>query len=166
VGGSTGLLNRGLARVGLTHQPLDFLLYSRIAVTAALVHIFLPYVVLVLYAGFGPVGVDLLESAQDLGAGAVNRWRRVVLPLVAAPAASAFLFVFILSAADYVTPQFLGGTDGIMLGVQIQAAFIATGDWPLGAATSFLMLAAFLACYGLVALGLRLLRLNRLVFIN
>jgi ABC-type spermidine/putrescine transport system permease subunit I len=40
------------------------------------------------------------------------------------------------------------------------------GDWPLGAALSLLMLAAFVLCYGLTALGLRLLRLDRIRFVN
>ena len=90
----------------------------------------------------------------------------MILPLVAAPAATAFLFVFVLSAADYVTPQFLGGTNGAMLGVRVQAAMTGVGDWPLGAALSLLMLAAFVLCYGLTALGLRLLRLDRIRFVN
>ena len=51
--GENGLLNSGLERIGVIDQPLGFLLYSRFAVTVALVHIFLPYVVLVLFAGFG-----------------------------------------------------------------------------------------------------------------
>jgi spermidine/putrescine transport system permease protein len=162
--GENGLLNSGLERLGLIDEPLGFILYNRFSVTVALVHIYLPYVVLVLFAGFGPIAPALLESAQDLGANAITRWRRVVLPLIAAPAATAFLFVFILSAADYVTPQFLGGTNGAMLGVRIQANFTSVGNWPLGAATSFLMLAAFVVCYGLTALGLRLLRLDRIRF--
>jgi spermidine/putrescine transport system permease protein len=162
--GENGLLNSGLERLGLIDEPLGFILYNRFSVTVALVHIYLPYVVLVLFAGFGPIAPALLESAQDLGADAITRWRRVVLPLIAAPAATAFLFVFILSAADYVTPQFLGGTNGAMLGVRIQANFTSVGNWPLGAATSFLMLAAFVVCYGLTALGLRLLRLDRIRF--
>jgi spermidine/putrescine transport system permease protein len=160
--GGHGLLNDGLVRLGVIDQPLGFLLYNRFAITVALVHIFLPYVVLVLYAGFAPLAPALLESAQDLGASALTRWRRVILPLVAAPAASAFLFVFILSASDYVTPQFLGATRDQLLGVQIQANFKGVGNWPLGAAQSLLMLASFAACYGLIALGLRLLRLDRI----
>jgi spermidine/putrescine transport system permease protein len=72
--------------------------------------------------------------------------------------------VFVLSASDYVTPQFLGGKDGALLGVRIQAALTGIGDWPLGAALSFLMLAAFLFCYGITALGLRLIRLDRIRF--
>ncbi len=164
--GGNGLLNSGLRRLGVIDEPLGFLLYNKFAVTVALVHIFLPYVVLVLYAGFRPVSPALVEAAQDLGANAFTRWRRVILPLVAAPAVTAFMLVFVLSAADYVTPQFVGGTDGALLGVRIQAALTGVGNWPLGAALSFLMLAAFLLCYLLTALALRLLRLDRIRFVS
>ena len=93
--------------------------------------------------GSGRWAPAFLELAQDLGANAWQRWRRVILPVMAAPAATSFLFVFILSAADYVMPQLIGGTSGQMLGVQIQANFKAVGDWPQGAAISILMLLAF-----------------------
>jgi spermidine/putrescine transport system permease protein len=162
--GRNGAINRGLEGIGVIDEPLDFLLYNRFAVTVALVHIFLPYVVLVLYAGLAPLQPSYLETAQDLGAGRLQRWRKVVLPLVAAPAVSAFLFVFVLSAADYVTPQLLGGTSGIMLGVQVQVAFIGTGDFAYGAAMAFAMLAGFLVLYALLALALRLTRLDRVRF--
>ena len=56
----------------------------------------------------------------------------MILPLVAAPALSAFLFVFVLSASDYVTPQFLGGSSGVMLGVQVQANFTTDRQLPAG----------------------------------
>ena len=164
--GENGLLNSGLERLGLIDSPLGFLLYNRFSVTVALVHIFLPYVVLVLYAGFRPVSPALVEAAQDLGANAPTRWRRVILPLVAAPAATSFVLVFVLSASDYFTPQFLGGTDGALLGVRIQAALTGLGNWPLGAALSFLMLAAFLLCYGLTLLALRVARLHRIRFVS
>lgn len=164
--GENGLLNSGLERLGILDEPLGFLLYNRFSVTVALVHIFLPYVVLVLYAGFRPISPALVEAAQDLGANAFTRWRRVILPLIAAPAATSFVLVFVLSAADYVTPQFLGGTDGALLGVRIQAALTGSGNWPLGAALSFLMLAAFLGCYALTLLVLRSLRLDRIRFVT
>ena len=162
----SGLLNSGLLRLGVIDEPLGFLLYNKFSVTVALVHIFLPYVVLVLYAGFAPLAPALLESAQDLGANALVRWRRVVLPLVAAPAVSAFLFVFVLSAGDYVTPQLIGGTNGVLLGVQVQSEFKTVGNFPLGAATSLLMLAAFVLCYLLTTLALRLTRLDRIRWSN
>lgn len=145
--GSQGVVNGTLQRVGVIEEPLTFLLYSRLAVILALVHIFLPYVVLVLYAAMSPLGQGVLEAGQDLGANSVLLWRRVILPIMAAPSFSAFAFVFILSSADYVTPQFLGGTDGLTLGVQVQSNFITVGNWPLAAATSFLMLAFFLVLH-------------------
>ena len=164
--GRRGVLNTGLESLGLIHDPLTFLLYSRFAVTLALVHIFLPYTVLVIYAAFGPIGSGLLEAAQDLGAGAVRRWTKVILPLVAAPSASAFVFVFVLSASDYVTPQFLGGAGGIMIGVRVKDDFTATGDWPAGAAVALSMLAAFVLLYAVVALALHLLGVRRLRFVH
>lgn len=157
--GSRGVVNSGLQRVGIIDEPLGFLLYSRFAVTLALVHIFLPYVVLVLYAAMAPLGRGLLEAGQDLGAGSTLLWRRVILPIMAAPAFSAFVFVFILASADYVTPQFLGGTSGVTLGVQIQSNFITVGNWPIAAATSILMLLSFLLLY---VVGAGLLRWRRL----
>jgi spermidine/putrescine transport system permease protein len=164
--GSNGLVNSGLRELGLIDDPLTLLLYNRFAVTVALVHIYLPYVVLVVYAGLGPLSPAYLETAQDLGAGRWQRWRRVVLPVAAAPVASAFLFVFVLSAADYVTPQFLGGTTGSLLGVIVQQNMTAQGDYALGAAIAFSMLAAFLVLYGVVALALRLKRLDRVRFVT
>ena len=164
--GENGLLNSGLRELGLIDGSLGFLLFNRFAVTVALVHIFLPYVVLVLYAGFRPISPALLESAQDLGGGVVTRWRKVVLPLIAAPAVTSFLFVFVLSASDYVTPQFLGGTSGAMLGRRIQEALTGLGNFPLGAAMSFLMLAAFVLCFLLASAGLRILKLDRIRFVE
>jgi spermidine/putrescine transport system permease protein len=159
--GGSGLLNRGLEGLGLIDEPLGFLIYSRFAVVVALVHILLPYVVLVLYAGFTPISPLLVEAAEDLGASRLQRWRRLFLPLLAAPAASASILVFVLAASDYVTPQFLGGTNGLMLGVEVQANFVTVGNWALGAATAFLMLACFALCYGIAALALRRARLDR-----
>jgi spermidine/putrescine transport system permease protein len=162
--GEHGVVNSALESLGLIDHPLGFLIFNRFAVTVALVHIFLPYAVLVLFAGFQPIRPGLLEAAQDLGAGAWLRWRKVILPLVAAPALSAFLFVFVLSASDYVTPQFVGGSSGVMLGVQVQANFTTVGNYPLGAATSLLMLAAFVALYFVVRVCLRLARLDRVPY--
>jgi spermidine/putrescine transport system permease protein len=160
--GRSGLINSGLIEAGLIGEPLEFLLYNWFSVVVALVHIFLPYVVLVLFAAFRPLAPDYLETAQDLGATAWARWQRVILPLMAAPTATAFLFVFILSASDFVTPQLIGGTGGQLLGVQIQSNFKAIGNWPLGAATSILMLLFFLVCYAVVQLALRTLKLDRI----
>ncbi len=162
--GDSGLLNSALESLGIIDEPLGFLLFNRATVTIALVHIYLPYVLLMLSAGFAPLTPAYLEAAQDLGAGTWKRWTRVILPSIAAPLASAFLLVFVLSAGDYVTPQYLGGENGRMLGVLIQSQFVDLGNWGLGAALSLLMLVAFATCYLVMSAILRLLKLNRLQF--
>ncbi len=155
-----GVLNSIITGQGSADGPLH-LLFSRTAIVLALVHIFLPYVILVLYAGFRPIQPRHLEAAQDLGANEFTRWRRVILPLMAAPVVASFWFVLVLASSDYVTPQFLGAVKDVMIGVEIQANFRSSGNWPLGAASSFIVLAAFAVGYGLTLLGMRLLRLDR-----
>jgi spermidine/putrescine transport system permease protein len=145
--GSNGVINLSLLRLGIIDEPMTFLLYNWFSVVIALVHIFLPYVVLVLFAAFRPLEPHYLDAAQDLGANSTARWRRVILPLMVQPLATVFLFVFVLAASDYVTPQLIGGTGGQMLGVQIQSNFKAIGNWPIGAATSILMLIGFVLCF-------------------
>jgi spermidine/putrescine transport system permease protein len=152
--GTTGVVNKALMAVGVIHHPLGFLLFNRTAVVIALVHIFLPYAILVMYAAFIPFDARYLEACEDLGATRVQQWRKLILPVIAAPAATLFMFILILASGDYVTPQLLGGTNGEMIGVQIQNEFQAVGDWGAGAALSFTMLAAFLACAALIRLAL------------
>lgn len=160
--GQNGVINSGLESLGLIDDPLGFLLFSKLAVVLALVHIALPYVVLMLFAAFRPLQPGYLEAAQDLGAGAWTRWRKVILPLMAAPTAWAFLFIFVLSAGDYVTPQLVGSRTGSLLGVEIQTQFKGVGNFAAGAATSVLMLLAFVGSYVVVALTLRALKLQRI----
>lgn len=158
--GQSGVLNSGLEKLGIIDQPLGFLVFNRFAVIVALLHIGLPYVILVLYASFRPLEQRHLDAAQDLGANAPVRWRRVVLPVMAAPAAAAFLFTLILTSADYVVPQFLGGTSDSMVGVQIQNYFLTAGNYALGAAQGLLTLVLYGLCFALVRLALRWKRLG------
>lgn len=157
--GERGLLNQTLDTLGL--PGVGSLLFTRAAVILALIHIFVPYVVLVAYAAMRNLPHDLIDLASDLGAGAFNRWRRVILPLLAPAAAAAFLYTFVLSASDYVTPQFLGGTDGNMVGLLIQQQFTQFGNYPLGAAISLVLLVLFLAFYAALASLLRALGLTK-----
>lgn len=157
--GERGLLNQSLDTLGL--PGVGSLLFTRVAVTLALIHIFIPYVVLVAYAAMRNLPRDLIDLAADLGAGAVDRWRRVILPLLAPAAAAGFIYTFVLSASDYVTPQFLGGKDGNMVGLLISDQFTRFGNYPLGAAMSLILLVLFLAFYGALAALLRALGLTR-----
>jgi spermidine/putrescine transport system permease protein len=159
--GTDGVINSGLESAGVIEEPLGFLVFSRFAVVVAIVHILLPFVILILYAAFRPLEPRYLEASEDLGAGMVNRWRRIILPLIAIPAMSAFMLCFVISSADYVTPQFLGGPESSMVGVQIQNYFKAQGDYPLGAALAITVLVGYLLVQALLLVGLKLMGVRR-----
>lgn len=160
--GENGVLNEGLMRLGILDAPAQMLLYSRFSVVIALVHILTPIFVLLLYAGFRPLDERYLEAAQDLGAGTVHRWRKVILPAIAVPITSAWMLGFVMASADYVTPQMLGGPGQSMVGLEIQTQLRSLGDYPAGAALSLGALVTYGVLYTLIGLGLRLRNLNRI----
>lgn len=158
-----------LGEDGVVHAVADALgtgrpelLFTKTAVILALVHIYLPFVILVVYAALRNLPKDLLDLSSDLGASPARRFVSVVLPLCATSVASAFLYVFVLSAADYVTPQFLGGRKAQMVGVLIQSEFTQQGNYPGGAAMALLLLLSFAAVYLVVATALRLFGVSRI----
>ena len=160
--GQDGVLNDLLQRVGLIHDPLGFILFSRFSTGVGFLSIVLPLVILLLFAGFRPLDPRYLETAQDLGAGALQRWRRVVLPLIAVPAGSAFILCVLIASSDYVTPQLLGAPGQDTVGVAIARYFQTLGEYPLGAALAVLVLASYAILYGTMSLALRLFQLDRL----
>jgi spermidine/putrescine transport system permease protein len=155
--GTNGLLNSLLLTTGLVEEPVAAFLFSPFAVLVTLVHIYLPFAVLLLVAALRDVGVDLVDAARDLGAGPLTAVVRVVIPNALTGVLGTFVFTFILVAGDYVTPQMLGGSSGQTTGLIIADQFRKTGNWPLGAAQAFLMVViaglVYLACIGLVRLA-------------
>lgn len=65
------------------------------------------------------------------------------------------MFTFVLAAADYVTPQLLGGRDAMTTGLLIANQFRTVGNWPLGAAMAYILLLVFMMVYGALLLFLR-----------
>src|SRR5262249_11140685 len=100
---------------------------------------------------------ETLEAARDLGAGSVVVFRTILLPLTATGVRIAFAFAFVLASGDYITPQLLGGTNGLMIGNAISDQFTTQFNWPLGCALAIVMLLVSLAVCWLFS---RLLRLS------
>lgn len=141
--GSQGVLNTTLNALGFSGEPLGFLLFSRAAVVIALVNIYIPFTALTIFAALENIGGDLVEAARDLGAKPFVAFRKVILPLTGRAVFTGFLFVFLLTAADYITPQLIGGTSGAMIGVVVYDQFVKLGNWGLGAALSFYIVLMF-----------------------
>ncbi|MCA0200234.1 MAG: ABC transporter permease [Proteobacteria bacterium] len=142
--GTNGAINQTLQALGLTHEPVAWLLYSDFAVTLALVHIYVPFFILPLYAVLEKLDPRLLEAAKDLGGGRWRTFLHVTLPLSLPGIATGCLFVFIPSMGAFVTPELLGGARSIMIGSVVAQQFGVSFDYPLGSAMSLAILAIIL----------------------
>ncbi|MBL4929434.1 ABC transporter permease [Fuscibacter oryzae] len=158
--GTSGLINSTLMQLGMIDQPLSFLIFSRTAVIVTLVHLFVPFTLLLLLSALRNVRTDYLEAARDLGASWRQSFLRVVVPMAYKGIVGSFMFTFILAAGDFISPQLLGGREGVTTGLLISNQFRQTGNWSFGAALAFILLGVFLFAYFLVAQSMRLGRLS------
>jgi len=133
--GNEGVINTFLFWTGLRapDHPISQLLYSRFAVMLVLAYVWLPFVALPIFVSLESLDRRLLEAASDLGASRLQAFRRVTLPLSLPGIVAAFLFVFIPTLGEFVTPSLVGGPSGYMYGNQIVDLF-GTGfpDWETG----------------------------------
>ncbi len=139
-----GLLNLALMKVGIISEPLK-LIYTDIAVFIGMTYVYLPLMVLPLFAAIDRFDLRLLEAGYDLYA---SRWqvlRRIVLPIVKPGIVAGSILVFVPSLGAYVTPRVLGGGKQMMIGNFIELQFLQGKNWPLGAALSMLLLIVVMA---------------------
>lgn len=139
-----GLVNAILIGAGVIDTPLEWLIYNPGAVIVALVHFLLPFAILPIYAELRNVRDITLEAAHDLGASSTQTLFRVVLPQCRFGLFAAFAVSFLSAAGDYITPQFIGGGSGMMIGQFIAQEFSTRFNWPAGAAMSFTLMGACL----------------------
>lgn len=139
--GYQGVINSGLMSLGIITEPLQFLLYNPLAVVITLTHTWAAFAILPIYVSLEKIDRSLLEAATDLGDGPLSRFVGITLPLSLPGVIAAFLFVFIPTVGDYVTPRLVGGIDGIMIGNIIQTMFGRGNNWPFGAALAVITMA-------------------------
>jgi len=113
-------------------------------VIAGITYNFLPFMTLPLYVALEKIPPNLLEAAEDLYAGAWQRFRRVTLPLALPGVFAGSLLTFIPAVGDFVNAELLGSPQSQMIGNVIQARFLRVSDYPTGAALSFILMAAIL----------------------
>jgi spermidine/putrescine transport system permease protein len=136
---SEGLINTALLKTGMISEPIQ-MLYTDGAVLAGMAYVYLPLMVLPLYAAIDRFDMRMLEAAYDLYA---SRWmalRRVILPIVSPGIVAGSILVFVPSLGAYVTPRVLGGGKNMMIGNFIELQFGQGRNWPLGAALSMTLL--------------------------
>ncbi|ESR23877.1 Spermidine Putrescine ABC transporter permease component PotB [Lutibaculum baratangense AMV1] len=134
-----GLVNTALMKAGLISQPIQ-MLYTDFAIMLGMTYVYLPLMVLPLYASMEKLDFRLVEASYDLYASRMNTLRRIILPLVKPGLIAGSILVFVPCLGAYVTPRVLGGGKRLMLGNLIELQFGQGRNWPLGAALSITLL--------------------------
>jgi ABC-type spermidine/putrescine transport system permease subunit I len=145
--GDQGLINSGLASLGIISkdQPLSFLIYSQFTVMIVLTYAWVPFICLPIFISLENMDRKLLEAATDLGASRLKAFSKITLPLAAPGIVAAFLFVFIPSIGEYITPSLVGGTRGYMFGQAVADHFVGGAfDWQGGSVLALFLLTVVL----------------------
>jgi putative spermidine/putrescine transport system permease protein len=138
-----GVINVALMTWGVTDQPLK-LMYNEFGTVVALVHIYVPFLVLTLTGVIGRIDERLEQAARSLGANRVRAFLEVTLPLSLPGILAGSLLVFALSISAYVTPFLLGGTDVLTLPMLIYQQIAASFNLGFAGALGVVLLAVSL----------------------
>jgi putative spermidine/putrescine transport system permease protein len=115
--------------------------YGLIATVVTLTYLWLPYMIIPVFAAFERVPDSLIDASSDLGASDVSTLRMVVAPLVFPGIAAGSIFTFSLSLGDYIAVTIVGGKTQL-LGNIIYGQLVTANNQPLAAALSIIPLAA------------------------
>jgi ABC-type spermidine/putrescine transport system permease subunit I len=136
--GEQGVLNKVLMGLGLIEQPSRLFVYNNNAVFLVLVYVYFPFAALAIYASLEKFDFDLLRAAQDLGARPSTAFVRILLPIIKPGLITACIFVFVPILGEYLTPNLVGGTEGVLISNLI-INFFRGAQIPAGAAPAFLI---------------------------
>jgi len=137
--GRNGLVNEALAALGLIGAPLG-LMYNEAGVVVAVVHVYLPFMVLPIYAALLGIDPRVEESAASLGASPFKVFWRVTLPLAAPGLAAGATLTFVLSMGVYLTPVIMGGGFVVTLPMLITDLVRNQYNWSQASAVAVLLL--------------------------
>lgn len=152
---ANGVVNNGLQALGLTSAPLR-LLFTEAGLLIGIVNIFLPFMVLPVFASVRQFDQRLSDAAATLGGGPIHSFVRVVLPLTLPGVVAGVTLVFSLSVAAYVIPTLLMGDAYQTLPTTIATAFLYLQDQQRGAVAGVVLLAmSLLAVVASAMLGRR-----------
>ena len=136
-----GYVNKALSFLHVIGQPIDWLGGLGPTVVLGLVYGYIPYLILVLYAGLDRIDPALIEAGRDLGLGRVRTFLRVTLPLSRQPILAGMLITVLPMLGDYYTNQLMSGTPGTaMVGNVIDDQLNTPGLQGEGAVFSLLFL--------------------------
>ncbi|OTA19315.1 binding-protein-dependent transport systems inner membrane component [Xenorhabdus beddingii] len=130
-----GYLNDFLLWGGIIDKPLR-IMYTPEAVVLGLVYILLPFMVMPLYSSIEKLDNACLEAARDLGAGKLQTFIRIIVPLTMPGIIAGCLLVLLPAMGLFYVADLMGGAKNLLIGNVIKSQFLNIRDWPFGAATS------------------------------
>jgi spermidine/putrescine transport system permease protein len=141
--GDAGVVNSLLYQLHLRtpDHPISWLIYSQFAVMLVLAYVWIPFVALPIFVSLDNLDGSLLEAAGDLGASRLRTFLRVTFPLSLPGVIAAFVFVFVPTIGEFVTPLLVGGPRNRLFGNAIQDQFARGEDWVTGSVLAFFLLA-------------------------
>lgn len=145
---NNGLVNRFFMAIGITDAPIP-LLFNRVGVVVAMVHILLPFMILPLYSVMKSVPPNYLRAAISLGSPPLAAFFRVYLPQTYPGVAAGGLLVFITCIGYYVTPALLGGPADQMLSYYVAQYTNVEVNWGMACALGSVLLTCTLVLYAL-----------------
>jgi ABC-type spermidine/putrescine transport system permease subunit I len=142
---TNGYVNKVLVSLHVVSQPVNWLGGHSVTVILGLVYGYIPYLILVLYAGLDRIDPSLIEAGRDLGLGRARTFLRVTLPLSRQPILTGMLITVLPMVGDYFTNQLLSGAPNTsMIGNLIQGQLGTPGLQGQGAVLSLLVLIVLL----------------------
>ena len=133
-----GYLNTFLLWLGVIAEPMR-IMYTPAAVIIGLVYILLPFMVMPLYSSIEKLDKPLLEAAKDLGAGKMQTFIRIIIPLTMPGIIAGCLLVLLPAMGLFYVSDLMGGAKNLLIGNVIKSQFLNIRDWPFGAATSIML---------------------------
>jgi len=140
-----GAINWALNGLGLPSQNLA---YTNTAMWIVYTYVWLPFMVLPVYAALERIPDSYLEASADLGARGWRTFRSVILPLVLPGIVAGSIFTFALTLGDYITPALVGGTSSDMIRTVVYQNFAT--NLPFAAAFAVIPM-AIMGAYLLIA---------------
>lgn len=141
-----GLVNTSLLSLGLINEPLS-LLFNRVGVVVAMVHILLPFMILPLYSVMKSVPREYMRAAISLGSSPLSAFFRVYVPQTYSGISAGVVLVFILALGYYVTPALVGGANDQMLSYSVARYANVELNWGMACALGAILLMATILLY-------------------
>lgn len=134
-----GVVNQVLMMLGIIQEPI-LMIYTNVSMLVGMTYVYLPFMVLPLYATLVKLDDRLLEAANDLGASPFKAFWLVTVPLSKAGIVAGFMLVFIPAVGEFVIPSLLGGPENIMIGRVVWDEMFTSNNWPRASALAVVMI--------------------------